>query len=251
MEVETVGDGEPEYCVLALIHGDETAGRKAVERVLEKIDGEELELLEPFKVVYASTDAAEMGEKFIDQDLNRSFPGDPDSNVYEERLAAEIADELEGMKVLDLHTTASENKFGVVLDQSDESIEEISKTGVEKAVDFEDSSARIPGCTRVAVEASRKGRPVSHLERMVVSYLSCSEVVKGECRRQRPDIFEIYDEVEGSRWKFDAENFTLVEKGEVFAFHGKETLKADEDFYPVLMSDDGYENIIGFKARKV
>jgi len=30
-----------------------------------------------------------------------------------------------------------------------------------------------------------------------------------------------------------------------------EELKAQEDFYPVLMSTDGYESMLGFKARKL
>lgn len=250
METEILGDGEPEYCVLCLIHGDEVSGREAVERLNDRVQRGENELSKPLKLVYANTRAAEKGQKYIDQDLNRSFPG-AEEGCYEERLAARIVDELEGMKVLDLHTTASRERFGVILDQSPESIEEISKTGVENAVDFQDDSARIPGCTRVAVEASRRGSTVDDLMEMLESWLSCSGVIDGECRRNDPDIFEIYDRVEGSRWKFSESNFQVVEEGEVFAYSGDEKLRADEDFYPVLMSDDGYEKIIGFKARKL
>jgi len=48
-----------------------------------------------------------------------------------------------------------------------------------------------------------------------------------------------------------AENFEKVEKGEVFAEEGEKELKASEDFYPVLMSTNGYNGVLGYKAQKI
>jgi predicted deacylase len=251
METEILGEGEPEYCVMCLVHADELAGAEAVDRLKQKVESGELSVKKPVKILRANTRAREAGEKYIDADLNRSFPGDPESEVYEERLAARIAEELEGLKVLDLHTTASPHRFGIVLDQSSDSLHEISKTGVEKAVEFLDSSAEIPGCVRVAVEASRKSDPVDTLYGLILNYLRNSGAVEGESETAEPELFEIYESVEGSRWKFSATNFKQVEEGESFAYNGEEELRASESFYPVLMSDDGYDDIIGFKARKV
>jgi hypothetical protein len=46
------------------------------------------------------------------------------------------------------------------------------------------------------------------------------------------------------------ENFEKVRKGETFAVSKEDELKAGEEFYPVLMSTTGYDNMVGFKARK-
>jgi hypothetical protein len=56
--------------------------------------------------------------------------------------------------------------------------------------------------------------------------------------------------VEGD-WRFKAENFELVEKGEVYAVKEGEKLEAEEDFYPVLMSTNGYNGQLGYKAEKI
>jgi hypothetical protein len=37
----------------------------------------------------------------------------------------------------------------------------------------------------------------------------------------------------------------------VFAHRDDESLRADEPFYPVLMSTAGYDDMVGFKAERV
>ncbi|MFB6159174.1 MAG: succinylglutamate desuccinylase/aspartoacylase family protein, partial [Candidatus Nanohalobium sp.] len=103
MKTTVRGSGEPEIVVVGSVHGDEPAGKNAVEKVLE----EESEFRRPVKFIIANEKALEEGERFIDRDLNSSFPGDPDSSRYEDRLAAEITEEVKGKTVIDLHSTRS------------------------------------------------------------------------------------------------------------------------------------------------
>ena len=83
MKVVRKGDGEPEFTVMGSVHGDEPAGKEAIERFLS----EEREFHKPAQFVIGNEKALLEGQRFLESDLNRSFPGDPESERYEERLA--------------------------------------------------------------------------------------------------------------------------------------------------------------------
>ncbi|MFC7174052.1 succinylglutamate desuccinylase/aspartoacylase family protein [Haloplanus litoreus] len=50
----------------------------------------------PAKLIVANEPALERGIRYVDTDLNRSLPGDPESDQYEERLAHELMTEVQG-----------------------------------------------------------------------------------------------------------------------------------------------------------
>jgi hypothetical protein len=88
--------------VVGCQHGNEVIGRQVYD-VIKARQNEFKNLL----VIVANTDAYVANKRYIDQDLNRSFPGDPRGNT-EERLAAEILPLItEADYVIDLHTTTS------------------------------------------------------------------------------------------------------------------------------------------------
>ncbi len=93
MRVAQLGSGTPEIAVVAGIHGDEPCGVRAVERLLD----ERPTVNRPVKLVVANEAALERRVRFIDEDLNRTFPGDPDAKTHEGRLAAALVSELEAV----------------------------------------------------------------------------------------------------------------------------------------------------------
>jgi len=115
LKVETLGDGEPEYAVIGGIHGDEPCGKNAVERFLDS----DFEVQKPVKMIIANEKAFDEDTRFTDCDLNRSFPGDLESNLYEERLATRILEEVEDLKILDLHSTRSHKEIFAALSYFD------------------------------------------------------------------------------------------------------------------------------------
>ncbi len=250
MRVEKLGEGEAEYTVVGSIHGDEPCGKKAIERFLE----EDWEVEKPVKFIIANEEALEENERFLDADLNRSFPGDKDSEKHEERLAAEIMDEVEGTKVLDLHTTRSYPEPFATFSRLNETTNSlIESAGVENAVLFPESSGTLnENVDGIVVETGYQGseQAVENGYEVMINFLAAEGVIDADYETSTPNIFRYRGTVEGD-WKFLAENFVKVRKGEVFAENGEEKLEAEEDFYPVLMSTDGYEGQLGFKAQKV
>ncbi|MDY6773985.1 MAG: succinylglutamate desuccinylase/aspartoacylase family protein, partial [Candidatus Nanohaloarchaea archaeon] len=133
MKVEKRGEGEPEITIMGSVHGDEPVGKKAIERILS----EDLEFLKPVQFIVANEEALEEGKRFLDTDLNRSFPGSEESDSREERLAHEILEQAGGTKVLDIHSTHSyPDPFGTLKNLDEETLELVRAAGVERAVYF-------------------------------------------------------------------------------------------------------------------
>ncbi|MFB6293250.1 MAG: succinylglutamate desuccinylase/aspartoacylase family protein, partial [Halonotius sp.] len=96
MKVYELGDGDPEVAVVGGIHGDEPCGPLAIKRLL----AEEPTVDRPVKLIVANEEALEAGERYLDADLNRVFPGDASADSHEHALAAAIAREVEGCTTL-------------------------------------------------------------------------------------------------------------------------------------------------------
>ncbi len=251
MKVEKLGDGEAEYCVVGSVHGDEPCGKKAIERFLSK--GWNVKI--PVKFVIANEKALEKDTRFIDTDLNRSFPGNPESGLYEERLAAEINAEIKGTKLLDIHSTRSQPvPFTNFSELDDTVISMVRSTGVPNAVRFPESSGTTRTCAEgVIVEVGPQGteEAAEMAYEILVNFLASEGVIDAEFERSDPEFYEYIEDVPGKGYEFLGRNFELVEKGEVFARKDGEELRAGESFYPVLMSTNGYEDIIGLKAKSI
>lgn len=250
MKVEELGEGEPEVAVVACVHGDEPCGFRAMERFKE----EAIDLEKPVKFVVANEKAFHRGERYVDEDLNRAFPGDKDSDSHEKRLAARLQEELEGLKVLDFHSSESpKTPFAIVSGFEDESYELARHTCMENLLEISYvEGGMINYLNGVVVEAG----PDSSAESaemaydVMINFLAAQRVIDRGFDTSEPEIFEVFDKAEGSDYEFAAENFVKVHEGEEFARNGEKVREAEEAFYPALMSTDGYDDMIGFKARK-
>lgn len=250
MHVETLGHGRPAYTVLACVHGDETCGWHAFNRLKES----DVSLHEPVKFVLANERAFRLGYRFCDADLNRVMPGDDSSEKHEERLAGRLHRELEGTKVIDFHSTESRGcPYAIVTGGDAASRRLVRSTGLDRVVDM---SRLGGGVTRhvegVAVECGyyddEDAASVAH--RVLLHFLAAEGVIDHPYTRSTPEVYEVFGEVGGHGFTFVAENFRRVEEGDVFAKKDGTVRRASEAFYPVLMSTHGYKNRIGFMARR-
>ncbi|MFQ3308567.1 MAG: succinylglutamate desuccinylase [Candidatus Nanohaloarchaea archaeon] len=250
MKATTKGQGQPELTVIGSLHGDEPAGMKAIEKILQT----DIEFLKPVKFIIANEEALEEEERYLKTDINRSFPGNPESNIHEERLAAELLEEIGDTKVLDIHTTHSyPEPFAVIKSTEDEVIELVNACNVENAVYFPTQSGNIQEfVTGVTIETGyqRTEKAAENAVDTIKNFLAYHGAIDQDYSTSEPRIFEYTETVEGD-WTFKAENFQKVKKGEVYAEKDGESLVADHDFYPVLMSTNGYEGHLGYKAKKL
>lgn len=252
IRVETLGQGEPEFAVVGSLHGDEPCGKNAIERFLES----GFDVKKPVKLIIANEKALERGNRYVDCDLNRSFPGSNSSEMHEKKLASNLVDELEGTKILDLHSTKSySGVFSANSKLDKHKIELIEMTGAGKASYYSHGNKGVMDehLKCVSVECGFQGSKQASEKayKVLLNFLAASGVIERNYELSDPEIYSVFDTVEKPDYRFVAENFQKVEEGEVYARKGDKTLNAERDFYPVLMSTNGYENILGHKAEKV
>lgn len=249
MRVETLGDGEPELAVISAVHGDEPAGVRAIERLLD----DDPDVDRPIKLVVANERALEAGVRFVDVDLNRVYPGDPDADSHERRLAARLHDVIDGCRVIDLHETVSEPTPFVALSRPiGASADLAAAAGVGHAVDISLVDGGVITEHRgVAIECGPKGTAASirKADRVLDRILRGVDVLPGDPDRSDPTLFQVTGRVGGAGYEFVGENFRRVDEGTAFAVRDEDELVAEEPFYPTLMSTDGYETMLGFRSE--
>lgn len=250
MKVFKKGEGDPEFTIIGSIHGDEPAGKEAIEKILKK----DFDYKKPVKFIIANEKALEEDERFLDSDTNRVFPGDMDAEDREKKLAAKILEEVGDSKVLDIHTTHSfDRPFADTKSFEDPEMEMIKASNVDYAVKSQRGLGTLTDfATGIVVETGlqHSDQAVENAVKAVKNFLAYFGVIEEGFETSEPVKFIRGMEVEGD-WEFLKDNFQKVEKGEIFARKGSEELVAEEDFYPVLMSTDGYEGILGYKASKL
>lgn len=250
MHVETLGDGRPEYTILACVHGDETCGWHAFNR----LKADDVTLRAPVKFVLANERAFKLGYRFCDADLNRAMPGDASSDKHEVRLAARLRRELKGTTVIDFHSTESRSCPYAIVTGGDGASRRLARsTGLDRLVDMSHLGGGVTEpVTGVAVECGYHDDEdaASSAHRILLHFLAAEGLIDRPYVHSTPEVYEVFGDALGRGFEFVAENFRRVEAGEVFARKNGIVRRAEEDFYPVLMSTYGYEDRIGFMARR-
>jgi len=253
-DVTVAGPGDPEVAVVGGVHGDEPSGVRAVLRLRDT----DLDLQRGVAFIIANPAAVEAGERFLDSDLNRVFPGDPDGD-REHRLAAELCDLIEPLTTISIHGTHSRPEpFGLVHRSQPKEYELISKLPLPHVVDHSgvnEGTITTCGCL-VEIEVGEQGtdEAAATAEHLARAFLRRVGALSGDPPDADPDFFHMTRRVPkpvGAESELHVDNFEHVPEGTVFATVDGEDLVAEEAFYPILMSEYGYAEIFGYKGRKL
>jgi len=277
MYVETLGEGEPSVAVVGAIHGDEPCGARAVERLV----GESPPVERPAKLIVANERALAAGERYLDADLNRSFPGDPDGDAHERRLAHDLRRAVEGCLTLGIHSTVSfDEPFGTLADLTPRTAEVMRALPIEHAADFtglvEGRSVNLPGFVNVEAGYQGSDRAADNAYDCAAAFLRATGVLSGTVDRTETGLYKVFDVIEKAadrRYRVEVENFRRVAPGDIYArarnaggdddapsgdpgdadapAADKRRLRADREFWPVLLSADGHRRLLGYKATRV
>lgn len=131
------------------MHGNETLGIKIVQSLLK-------EPIDQVDAVIANQRALEANTRFIGQDLNRSFPGNISSEVFEERRAAELVELSQQYDlVLDFHNTwCPDNDCSFVGGNAKKELLAVSSfLGLNRVIvaDYECMNKYAPNCISIEV----------------------------------------------------------------------------------------------------
>lgn len=255
MRTYTLGEGRPEVAVVGGIHGDEPCGEAAIERLVAADPPVE----RPVKLIVANEAAAERGVRFVDADLNRAFDGQ-DGSGHEYRLSRALAAEIEGMTALSLHSTQSyADPFAIVNGLDGAAGEVVTRLPVEAVVDVaNDLDGRpfeLEATPLVEVECGFQGSPeaADNAERVVRAFLGATGVLPPSPEPRSLPVYRMCDPIAkppAERYEVHAENFRRVERGDTFARADERRFVADDPFYPVLFSAEGYDDIFGYVGQR-
>jgi len=241
-----------------MTHGDERIGLK-VSKEIEKLHISK----DTLAVQIANPRALAANKRFIDQDLNRSFPGKKDGN-YEQRRAYNLLPAVKKADmVIDIHSTTSNLKDALIVTSMSKKIKEY--IGVIKpkylllmnAVKNKDMISHTKH--GIAFEYG-KDKDASVLKKIVMDikrifgHLGIIEPVALSKKNIETQYFNVTSTVakpKGYKLMGNIKNYKLVKNGQSYARDRNKFLRAKEDFYPVLFGQKNYEDIFGFKAKRM
>ncbi|MFB6183527.1 MAG: succinylglutamate desuccinylase/aspartoacylase family protein [Haloarculaceae archaeon] len=259
MRVERLGEGEPDVAIVGGIHGDEPCGVHAVETLLD----ERPSVKQPVKFVLANEEAMARGTRYVERDLNRSFPGDVDGETHEERIAHALSEELADCRTLALHSTQSYDGAFALASTVGAFEREICPTlsvdAVVEVTGFTEGRIFASAPRTVEVECGYQGSQTAAENAVTLTkeFLAATDVLPRaettDCAADLP-VFRLRERVpkaEADGYDVYVENFQRVDPGQPYASTGGTDHVAETTFYPVLMSAYGYENLFGYAADKV
>jgi succinylglutamate desuccinylase len=258
MRIYELGDGTPEVAVVGGIHGDEPCGPRAIERFV----AEEPAVDRPVKLVVANEEALDSSVRYLDEDLNRAFPGDPDADSHEGRLAHHLLREVRDCTTLSLHSTQSHaDPFALVTTMDAAAREICPRVPVEVVVETEGftNGRLIQQPHTVEVECGLQGsdEAAENAYDLLRAFLDATGVHDGghavDADREL-DVFRLVEPIskpETGDYEVYVDNFERVEAGAAFAAVDGEELVAERSFYPILLSAYGYRDIFGYVGERV
>ena len=255
MRTYTLGDGRPEVAVVGGVHGDEPCGEAAIERLVAA----DPDVEQPVKLIVANEAAAERGVRYLDTDLNRTFDGES-GDGHEPRLSRALAAEIGGLTTLSLHSTQSyADPFAIVDGLDGAAGEVVTRLPVDAVVDvtngLDGRLLALEATPLVEVECGHQGSPeaVDNAERIVRVFLGATGVLAPSPEPNPVPVYRMGDPVTkppAERYEVHVENFRRVESGETFAGADDRRFVADDPFYPVLFSAEGYDEIFGYAGER-
>lgn len=258
MRVEERGTGQNGLVIIGGIHGDEPCGVNSINRFLSK----DHIFNKKVKFIIANEKALDLDARYIDSDLNRNFRDiDYKENDHEVKLSKKIKEEIKNSKfVLSLHSTRSTSTpFALTNSLNSRKCDLLKKLPVKKAAFASEkftTKGDLPSyhdsCIEIECGYQKSKQAENNALRFIEQFLASTGAIdKDTFPNTKVDVFKIKDEVEkNSHTIFISQNFEKINVDEKFALSKNKTYIADESFYPILMSTNGYEDILGYKSQK-
>lgn len=255
----------PRILINICSHGNEVLGLEVVNKLknIQVISGS-------ITFHTANELAIKQKRRFIDSDLNRSFPGSVSGN-YEQQIASEMMKYIPYFDyVIDIHSTVSDTKDCLIIEDNSSEIQKLisvcqnAKTVLLMTATKGTSifrAMRLPKKIIPAIVFEYGDNNISTTEKtfsdiLNILYLlriieSMNPVVKTH-KLQQFECYSTYPKSETDITNPKIKNYEMVHKGDIIGYSKNGTsILSDSDFYPILFGEINYTTIFGFKANKL
>lgn len=233
---------QPVYFTVG-VHGNEHSPVNAAKRVLNQD-----------QYLVCNPQALQINRRFVESDLNRSFPG-VQGMTLEERIAQKLIKLLANKPlVLDVHTaTCATPPFIITTNLSEKHIDLVRRTGIKKVVlmsrEFGAGKSLIDFAqTGISLESGREKSTKTQeiIEKIIF------KTIANQSTKTSLDIFEVVKTMVKSKPKelllTEVRSFKLIKVGTIITNLGR---KAEFDFYPVLARSKNYPNFLCLMVKKI
>ncbi|MCR4279945.1 MAG: succinylglutamate desuccinylase/aspartoacylase family protein [Candidatus Komeilibacteria bacterium] len=251
------GHGRPFIAVVGGLHGDEPVG-EAIVRRLRDLELERGTLI----TIIGNPKALKQKRRFIKHDLNRIFPGNIRGSA-EQRRAQEIFQLIKGADyVIDIHSTTSNTTDVMIIKKQTPGVRRlISGINPRRVVvmppGIGDGALINHHTAAISLEYGRHNSHYTYQKTLsaIFKFLAANKMINRRRlnRRRATDYYRVFGtrpRPTGFRMKKSIRNFQLIRKGEILGWVGREAIRSQDNFYPVLFGPTSYRDIMGFQARK-
>jgi predicted deacylase len=233
----------PKILFIAALHGNEAFSVKVLEKLEEKYPRDKYN----YDWIIGNPEAVKQGVRYTERDLNRSAPGDSQSDYYEERRAAELIKLTSNYDfVIDIHGAMTDcGLVKIIPYPTPENIQLARAIPIKKNVIWyaEESNAAGPisqhsMCPAIEIECGPKNDPKVALELGIVLEKILDANAKGSLDpfAGQQEFYNVYGLQKGER-NPNIRDFKLVNQGK-------------EAFYPFLSSNQ-YNQIACYKMERL
>ena len=245
--------------IVGATHGNERVGVRVINALRPLVEGNN-----DVDFLVANPRALEANRRFLETDLNRSFPGNP-QGAFEERLAYDLQPLIASYNVVvDIHSTSSGLKSAVIVKKvSDETISLVQCTNAKYVLhmDTNQGKALISGAkVGIAFEYGADNEPETEAETfngicLILQHLGHLRKTNAKSTKRKVffHVSSVILKPEGFLPLRTVKNYKVVVRGQPYAMHTVtgEVLVADENFYPILFGENSYKDIFGFRGYRV
>lgn len=248
---------EKTIAIIGALHGDEKVGVEVIRRLKKIIDRENI------VGIVANEEGLKRGKRFIAQDLNRSFPGNPKGKL-EEQIAYKLSKEIKKFDyILDLHSFSCKSKpFAVLTRKTKRHLRLAKASGINKIVfmspKLASGKALIDHCScGISIETGRHKlestfkRATYYTENILKTFGFLEGNKEKTAKFDYFEVTDVFFKRGDEKIATNIVNFKLVRKGKTFTVGKRGEFIAPYDFYPVLAREKAYPNILCLAAKRV
>jgi succinylglutamate desuccinylase len=244
MQLKTIGTGSPIVTITACVHGNEILGKRTFELV------EKLSITKgTVNLILANEPAILAKKRFIDADLNRSFPGSASGNT-EQRIAAEIMPIISKCDfLLDLHTTTGSTEPMLIVTKKTDLPEKIPVANVIliQGDGIASEGNLITNTKNGIVLELFEGTPVEQMFSNVQQFLLNTGIEFSDAPDKKT-VQKKHFRMTGSIPKQDNSvysiiNFQDVKTGDVIGQLGDNKIIATKNFIPIFLGEQAYTEL--------
>lgn len=256
VKIKKSGFSGPNLTIVYCMHGDEKLGEKIADNIFKlKINRGNL------TTVLANPKAYSKNKRFINEDLNRIFPGR--SKTYEQKLAKNILKIVKNTDYLvDIHaTTGKTEPFAIIIKNNPQIINLIKSSGIRNIVLMGKNLAS----GKSLIDQTKNGFSFEYYSKtpkkslkigtenikvLLVGLRMVKEEKQQEDKLTFYEVVSVLEKPENFIAKIKFENLSLIKKGTLLGFSKKEPIIADKNFYPIFHGEKSYPELVCLQAVK-